>query len=143
MSTRDFMIGDWVYNAHHKRNIRITPRFFHSHDSITGEQYLPETAKPSFGRDLIPIPLTPEILEKNGFHSYGEAWYLPTNNESHGIHVSVGFHRHETVMDIYQRKVFSFYRVYNNDTPYENTSFFVHELQHALCLCGIDKEIIL
>lgn len=73
--------------------------------------------------DIKPIPLTAEILEKNGFEfnnlpmeqcwqQYGLRLYL----SGHGYGINCG----------------------------ENVSLcidYVHELQHALRLCGIDKEI--
>lgn len=127
------MVGDWVYNKHHDKNIRLTPYdfFTHTHNEF-GEQELAPFAKPTIGKDLEPIPLTPEILEKNGFIRgmfYGEwqfdldsfpfsvvqrennSWYL--GREEHGI-----AHNRE-IIDI----------------------SYVHELQHALRLCGIEKEI--
>ena len=80
------------------------------------------------------IPITPEILEKNGFINYGETWYVPADTD--GNHIMVGFHRHETIFEIYKKHIFSFRK------DYEPGEAFVHELQHALRLCGIDKEII-
>ena len=70
-----------------------------------------------------PIPLTAEILEKNGFtkHAYGFSFqYLKLNGN-----------------------------LRNDDTVYftitisgkDITIDYVHQLQHALRLCGIEKEI--
>ena len=65
---------------------------------------------------LQPIPLTPEILEKNGWFPLDE-------------------YRYEG--DIALAKGRNYFRL-KNTTICINS---VHELQHALRLCGIDKEI--
>lgn len=88
--------------------------------------------------EIEPIPLTPEILEKNGFTNYGESWYIPKTED----HVMVGFHMYETTINISKDKV-SFHisvpcKYRSCDS---NRKVFVHELQHALRLCGITKEI--
>lgn len=72
-----------------------------------------------------PIPLTAEILGKNGFtleHYSGDVMtgYWWTRND---------FVIHNSMNDAIGR----------NNFKYE----YVHQLQHALRLCGIDKEIIL
>lgn len=61
------MIGDWVYNSHHGKNIQLTAYdfFTHKHDE-DGLQHLMLHSLPTFGRDLEPIPLTEEFFEKNG-----------------------------------------------------------------------------
>ena len=58
MKATELMIGDWVYNSYHKKNIKWN----------YSEMFCPNGI-PVIGRDLEPIPLTPEILEKNGFSS--------------------------------------------------------------------------
>ena len=84
------------------------------------------------------IPITPEILEKNGFKNYGESWYLPDDN----VNVMVGFYMYKTSIhvkkgdNIFQKEVGCSYRACA-----KNRNVHIHTLQHALCLCGIDKEI--
>lgn len=82
---------------------------------------------------LSPIPLTPEILEKNGFIkriSYGNyRWYLDGKNS--------------ITLNIYSERD-KIWRIMIDTNRNENTIVYVtlvHELQHALKLCGIDKEI--
>lgn len=67
---------------------------------------------------LQPIPLTPEILKKNGWFPLDE-------------------YRYEG--DIALAKGRDYFRL-KNTTICINS---VHELQHTLRLCGIDKEIII
>ena len=74
---------------------------------------------------LEPIPLTAEILEKNGFECRG-AWCLP--GEDLGLR-----------QDGDSWGLLSYY------AEYDALAFchikYVHELQHALHLCRIEKEI--
>ena len=116
------MIGDWVYNKHHKKNIQITPYDFFTHrHHPSGRQYFIGEPELVSGRDLEPIPLTPEILEKNGFSENYRAHdlsYAQSCGDVIGIHI------------------------YGTNGLMEEMYFkYVHELQHALRLCGIEKEI--
>ena len=71
-----------------------------------------------------PIPITPEILEKNGF---GEYEY----NEVYGDEIEVEVSLYEWPID-------------EGSCPGFSTHLhYVHELQHALRLCGIEKEVVL
>lgn len=89
---------------------------------------------------LRPIPLTLEILEKNGY-SYNEnreAWeQIP--NDGFGICKDIDdncFYFCVGIFDAFNR--------YSDITYHDITKIeYVHELQHALKLCGIEKEIIL
>ena len=72
---------------------------------------------------LEPIPLTPEILKKNGFVysflPFEQSWQqfgLSLYHGGDGYRINCG----ENVAMIVD---------------------YVHQLQHALCLCGIEKEI--
>ena len=83
-----------------------------------------------------PIPITPEILEKNGFKGDGyailildEQTYLDYYYYEHRLR------KHWCGVDEWENhsKV--------NDITFKCNCYYVHELQHALRLCGIEKEI--
>lgn len=76
-------------------------------------------------KELEPIPLTSEILEKNGW-----------------VNQHFGTQRQEWWLD---KTKFPIVRYSVNDTLHHNGIVlkFVHQLQHALKVCGIEKEIIL
>ena len=88
---------------------------------------------------LEPIPITPEILEKNGFavegykyvlkyDHYVEVWVIfSTSDERHSV-----IHHSVIHIDDDRERI---------PTAYHNTIKYVHELQHALKLCRIDKKI--
>lgn len=114
MNAKDLMIGDWV-------NLCGTPCRV---KDIVNDGVI------NYEKDVIPIPLTEEILKKNGFliNSNG-IFYLKEN-------LKFGF-----------KKDFDYgYWFINRADNYKEyicTCDFVHELQHILKLQQIEKEIIL
>lgn len=109
MKAEELMVGDWVLDTYTNKPMRI--------EGING-------SNPRFGQDLEPIPLTPEILEKNGFR-YNDAPFV-NGWEQFGL---------------------TLYRDGGNGYLINcgiNVALIinsVHELQHCLKLVGIDKEI--
>lgn len=78
---------------------------------------------PTHLSNLKPIPLTIEVLEKNGFtdnYKEDDLCYAQSCGDIIGIHISG-----------------------KNGIMEEMYFKYVHELQHALKLCGIEKEITL
>lgn len=79
------------------------------------------------GRCIEPIPLTPEILEKNGFH---EEW-----DEDIKL----------MVCDTITIEIGNNYKLFKDGKMYLRRVlaplYYVHQLQHALRLCGIEKTI--
>lgn len=107
MKAEDLMIGDWIlYGGKPVQVLQLSE----------GKDY----------KHISPIPITPEILEKNGA--------IRTN-----LH---GEQQHFT----YTLRGFEMLAIYDADFSYQiNGSArkikYVHELQHALRICGIEKEI--
>ena len=79
--------------------------------------------------EIIPIPLTAEILEKIGFWYEQNVGYVMEEDE------------YEIIYDLWDHKL----RILKNREQILNLEYWgemcVHELQHALRLCNIDKEI--
>ena len=130
MKANELMIGDWVQD--------ITPVVI---DAISNEDictYRAEqgyiTANPS---NLKPIPLTAEILEKNGF----ERRKLDGGAEEFVIADDY----YDIVVYEWSDSIWVFrYESCEMNIPHEQRTFsYVHNLQHALRECGIDKEIVL
>ena len=111
MDCKDLMVGDWV-------KVRVTNKC----RKIAGTNDL------LFHNDYDPIPLTEEILVKNGFdftkRNYGvcckEDKYLDVelSKDKNGFYWSINTDEYEILRIDY-----------------------VHTLQHLLWLCGIEKEI--
>ena len=115
------MISDWVLDTRTNMPLKVNP--------FMAELEVPEWQ---------PIPLTPEIIEKNGFElddiikdyrlytgidnrvtAHNDKEYMNSNNEWY-VHVDSE----------------DFCSIANCELTY------VHELQHLLRLCKIDKEIV-
>lgn len=75
-----------------------------------------------------PIPLTPEILEKNGFEELKDKSWV-----GHNHHCHIQQHRSSWTLLANKR---GFYRTIR----FEGLEF-VHQLQNALRLAGVEKEI--
>lgn len=93
--------------------------------------------------NIKPIPLTPEILEKNGFKlkEKGVLYTEYVSGDEHSI-IEFGFYKEsihdiDTVLNCELGFVGGLDRIHHCHVKY------VHELQHALRLCGIEKEIVL
>lgn len=150
----DLMVGDWVRIVDDDTDEIYETKVAGISGNL-GNIYAPipeygETAYP-FGEDCVePIPLTPEILEKNGFYFGnttneedfcsstgaglpGEGWcwdegggevkiIFPIGSDGGLVRLDAGF------FDKYLEFVFA-------------NPICVHHLQHLLRLCGIDKDI--
>lgn len=130
MKASELMVGDWVLDG--KKPAQIT--------GIICDDLFETTLSPSVGGECIsPIPLTPEILEKN-FNSteipddpYGAYFY--ESNEYIEVYIKEytdGLW--EVVVDEIEFSSLPTWKMYVSN---------VHEIQHALRLCGFNKEIII
>lgn len=139
VNIRELRIGNWVYNKYHGQNIKITPFdfFTHGHDP-DGHQYIVQSYSITTGRDLEPIPLTAEILEKNFEVTYnGSRIYEESDCRFYLIPLPNG-------------KVVPALLSPGDGTPFLKIAdihyvrcYYVHQLQNILIDMGIDKEIIL
>lgn len=88
--------------------------------------------------ELFPIPLTPEILEKNGFKEE----QLPIGIrkmiwESEDTRTEIVLYMDDTMPMEIRKNIY-----YEDEICYTLPfGWAVHQLQHALRLCGIEKEI--
>ena len=134
----ELMIGDWVLtlDATHKEKV------FAQVDAIEeGKRSILVTRECSnwfVDIDWIePIPLTTEILEKNGF-VIKKKWAQKGN---FGNNPLIMWHYDD---DITTRDFKHELEIHQNDTGKVHVSVqcdYVHELQHAMKLCGIKVEI--
>lgn len=143
MKAKELMIGDWV---------TITePDDFHGYIAkvviINGETgyitvHIPDMhSHDVFADDLQPVQLTKEILEKNSWKK--QNWWRYKQTDVITYDIADGFYLEVTDT--------GFALVDNcsdsGDHGYESNWIvevkYVHELQHALKLCKIEKEIIL
>ena len=118
MKVSDLMIGDWIEDGYKKAQVT----------SITCDGIVETTSGISNIEVVDPIPLTEEILAKNG-------WDF--SKRKYGIYCKEDkFHNVELSRDDY-----GFYLSVNTDEYEILRVDYVHQLQHLLRLSGIEKEI--
>lgn len=130
MKAKDLMIGDWVLINGIPNKIQAIDSV---DDEIMADDELYTLAEDRYhSEDRVEgIQLTPEILEKN-FREY-----LP------GLNLMYHLKGPYCAMNEEGNKwVFGLVKDGGGRYPMVKISF-VHELQHALRLCGIEKEIVL
>lgn len=125
MKANELMIGDWVYDGNSIAQVT----------GITCDGIIETTHNQSSNIEIIrPIPLTIEILEKNGLekdnHGRLNSEYFDEDVNS-CLEISV------------DDKTGEIWWSYNWDEYWIIRLRYVHELQNALRLCGIEKEIVL
>lgn len=135
MEATDLMIGDWVcLKDDTKSELPLKVDGVLTDDiSLEGEGFLG-------GVDglIRPIPLTPEILEKNGWYSKsvlqgdGPSWLY----EEGGMTILLHFPTEQYTGLLY---ILDGQIIRNIHSFMWNGTLYVHELQHALRLCGLDE----
>lgn len=122
---RDIRVGNWL-SVHHPtmpaEDIQISVDWLKTIERINNG--LIKEDSPLF-RIVKPIPLTTEMLEKNGF-------------KRSEVFVEWKYENDDVYM-IY--KPFPYLKIQMEDCIVAFPCEYVHELQNALRLCGIEKEI--
>lgn len=127
LKVTDLMVGNWVICYHPSRLKsfeKVSVGLLHT---MQEQEYGHIKEDSPLFRIVEPIPLTPEILEKNGFENLGFAILVLED----GCVLHYYFHEYRLT------------KYYNNSILFKCECVYVHELQHALKLCGIDKEIVI
>ena len=130
LSTEDLMVGDWVSlskgNCSENRQVELIDI-----EMIAESVYFAS-----------PIPLTPKILEKNGFERNPLWHHCDKDLDDYSISVQLGYANRIEYIKIAEKGK-------DNVIPSERTKLYlthikyVHQFQQALRLCGINHEIIL
>lgn len=124
MKANELMIGDWVlYNE--------TPQQILEISGIDDEVYL-ETDELVHQSEIQPIPLTEEILEKNGFE------YKEGGKGLFGVTIAPRYLCKGVPFEVFcDGEPFAIWFNEPIDIKY------IHQIQHALRLCEITREIII
>lgn len=137
LTAKDLMVGEWVKIKEPNKYAGAIGTI-QSISSLEGAYFAIYINDPNFGtfvtevfcEDIEPIPLTAEILEKNGFIKHRDIMYR------FAVHI-----------DEFNGFMFTLGRDFDGVFCLQSNRFvrfaYVHELQHALRLCRVDKEIVL
>lgn len=138
MKATELMVGDWVI-------VKGVPTKIHDIDEMDGinREWIAgcEDGGCICYEDIQPILLTPEILEKNGFEYIKRKVFYP--NYSSGNEVESEYMYCKGLHCSFD--IIHGYLMFNSNIDLCNIRMvvtYVHQLQHVLKLCGIDKEII-
>ena len=129
MKAQDLMVGDWVKFPYGIDKVVDLP--YVEGEGLCASFAASATLFPVRIDIIAPIPLTPEILENNGLkhlYTYGTDKWICDNIR----------------LNVYSSD--NTWRFCADTKRNEDTVIYihyVHELQHALRLCGIEKEITL
>ena len=133
LSVKSLQIGDWVKISHRNKIGKIyrideANGKGNGHAAVIDGDYSES--------DLEPIPLTPEILEKNGFEKqqYGNFIY---ENDDELLRIEFYPKNINYTNGCYDYIDIEKGCITITEMPIE----FVHELQHALRLCGSEETI--
>ena len=126
MNASELMRGDWV-------NLFGTP---------CQVKDIVDDGVINYEKDCTPIPLTTEILDKNGFKK--ETHFIDWNDRTL---YKVGYDMY-IIMNFYEGDNFTLCKLYEDSD--EGTMVidiatvnYVHKLQHALDVCNAKQEIVL
>ena len=133
LKLKDVMCGDWV-------DVR--------NDASPNTPHLERITPPHLLRDehWYGIDLTPEILKKNGFKKiqiYGENQDDIFQCFDGEIIIEIGIYDPNFIFIHYRQETPNGVNSgeLSNIVKVNGEKFYLHELQHALKLCGIEKEI--
>ena len=133
----DLSVGDWVRcRGRNGRIERLEVIRYDERISVAVESDLGTMYQFVDIEDIGPIPITAEILEKNGLVRHERDAYNPKS-----IVLSNHFIMARTYTDVDWWRVL----IYDEELPtrelFNGRIYSVHQLQHALRLAGVDKEI--
>lgn len=90
-------------------------------------------------RDILPIPLTPEILEKNGWKRNGGQYSFTYKPYAGGKVELIGFFV-EMFKDVHDMLKHRYFQI-THENKVICGCFYVHEIQHLLFGLGLNSEM--
>lgn len=139
MDVKDLMIGDWVHYWILERDAKINDIMSTGRLGIIFTDSKDEVGyiHGIMSESIKPIPLTAEILEKNGFVPFVRfkdmVLYKSADNR-------IEANNHEEMVNSFNK-----WSIHVDTENMMTMGYFeityVHELQHALQLCGFEKKI--
>lgn len=149
MTQNEIMLGDWLcLTTNHQPQKIVNVEQLENNVTIIGLVDKDGGYDVVYLNELKPIKLTPEILEKNGFTEDGKLnlspdYFLEDGDAAIYVNFTATPDKKPFIYVLNKKTRFSSELKCEKagyGKEYKN-SFFVHELQHAFNLAGIEKEI--
>ena len=128
MKAEKLMIGDWLFykgqfNAFPFKVEQITKRKvgYHAEPNESRMHYI-------ILSECEPVPITPEFLERNGFRKVQDLYYMKSENKIFPYPFFIEYNPNNNCLFV-------------NDGMIPMPITYVHQLQHVLRLCDIEKEV--
>ena len=145
MKATELMIGDWVIFG--DEPLKVQHIYNNGYDDVVAE--IVEDGTNEYGvyeeiKDVSvvycsPIPLTPEILKKNGFYDRNTQWYCKKFGSYVCFDIAISLvYREIEVSKVCGAGTDCEEVEYGSSIVFSN-DICVHTLQHALRLCGLDE----
>ncbi len=142
MKANELMLGDWVYGLYPNGDRYHRPFRISAVDTYPNNRSPRIVTEGGYGFQeeyLAPIPLTSEVLKKNGFEKqFDYQWEYCDNGCEIVISIAPQIEIDGEILGTSPINV-----ILEGALFYINmtSDMCVHEFQHALRLCGIEKEI--
>jgi len=149
MKANDLMIGDWVEINDIPKQIKFIDDCINhkiiAHGVNKDGKTIAYVGK--LNEEIKPIPLTPEILEKNGFErdaftNLSPDFFYEDDACSISINLNSTCDKCKSIW-VKNRNLRITASIEESRHSLQKKPLLLHQLQHALRLCGIEKEIIL
>lgn len=132
MTCKDLMLGDWVQGHLPNTPSKVVgiPNEYRLAVITPGGAYVELSID-----DFLPIPITPEILMKSGWF-----WDTKCAKVNHDERFVLEYYPQEGILkDVYYLKTGDNCDVFKSKPGL----IYLHQLQHAMRLCNIEKDITL
>lgn len=146
LSIKELQIGDWVTFG--DEPLKVQHIYNNGYDDVvaeTMEEFLDEDGviceeiKDVPLVNCSPIPLTPEILDKNGFYDRNTQWYYKRFGSYVCFDIAISLvYREIEVSKVCGAGTDCEEEEYGSSIVFGN-DICVHTLQHALLLCGLNE----
>ena len=140
MKAEDLMIGDWII----RRGVPEEPMRLYDMKASVGIAYLDQDGRGVTEKfeNIEPIPLTSEILEKNGFKRLQDTYLFNITTNQFGVNLWLEIGPDSWIEN---NKIYidSLKGDFNYPMLTMTTCKYVHEFQHLLKLYEIKKDIVL
>lgn len=139
MKAEELMIGDWVI----RRGVPEEPMRLYDMKALSGIAYLDQDGRGIAEKfeNIEPIPLTQEILEKNGFKK--RVWWKYRESDVITYDIGEGFHIELSENEFWLVDNCSDSDDYGYKSNWITDVNYVYKLQHLMKDLEIEKEIVL